>query len=102
MTNTLHIIAAGAMGSAIAQRMAENGARVLTSLKERKRCGNRQPEHRRLLLEFSTERAIVPSSASSRGPVPLFKGTPTMRYPSFSRIVRVFSGDRGKGNVARP
>jgi 3-hydroxyisobutyrate dehydrogenase-like beta-hydroxyacid dehydrogenase len=35
MTNTLHIIAAGAMGSAIARRMAENGARVLTSLKGR-------------------------------------------------------------------
>ena len=35
MTNTLAIIAAGAMGSAIARRMAENGARVLTSLKER-------------------------------------------------------------------
>ena len=35
MTNTLAIIAAGAMGSAIAQRVAQNGARVLTSLKER-------------------------------------------------------------------
>lgn len=35
MTNTLAIIAAGAMGSAIARRMAENGARVLTSLKGR-------------------------------------------------------------------
>ena len=35
MTNTLAIIAAGAMGSAIARRVAQNGARVLTSLKER-------------------------------------------------------------------
>ena len=35
MTNTLAIIAAGAMGSAIARRMTENGARVLTSLKGR-------------------------------------------------------------------
>jgi 3-hydroxyisobutyrate dehydrogenase-like beta-hydroxyacid dehydrogenase len=35
MTNTLAIIAAGAMGSAIARRMAENGAHVLTSLKGR-------------------------------------------------------------------
>jgi len=35
MTNTLAIIAAGAMGSAIARRMAENGARVLTPLKGR-------------------------------------------------------------------
>ena len=35
MTNTLAIIAACAMGSAIARRMAENGARVLTSLKGR-------------------------------------------------------------------
>ena len=33
MTNTLSIIAAGAMGSAIARRMAENGARELTSIK---------------------------------------------------------------------
>ena len=37
MTNTLAIIAAGAMGSAIARRMAENGARVLTSLKDEAR-----------------------------------------------------------------
>ena len=35
MTNNLAIIAAGAMGSAIARRMAENGARVLTSLEGR-------------------------------------------------------------------
>lgn len=35
MTTTLAIIAAGAMGSTIARRMAENGARVLTSLKGR-------------------------------------------------------------------
>jgi 3-hydroxyisobutyrate dehydrogenase-like beta-hydroxyacid dehydrogenase len=35
MTNTVAIIAAGAMGSAIARRMAENSARVLTSLKGR-------------------------------------------------------------------
>jgi 3-hydroxyacyl-CoA dehydrogenase len=32
MTNTLAIIAAGAMGRAIARRMAKNGARVLASL----------------------------------------------------------------------
>jgi pyrroline-5-carboxylate reductase len=32
MTNNLAIIAAGAMGSAIARRMAENGARELISL----------------------------------------------------------------------
>jgi 3-hydroxyacyl-CoA dehydrogenase len=35
MTNNLAIIAAGAMGSAIARRMAENGARALTSLEGR-------------------------------------------------------------------
>jgi 3-hydroxyacyl-CoA dehydrogenase len=35
MTNTIAIIAAGTMGSAIARRMAENGARVLTSLNGR-------------------------------------------------------------------
>jgi hypothetical protein len=33
MANTLAIIAAGAMGSAIARRMVENGASELTSLK---------------------------------------------------------------------
>jgi hypothetical protein len=35
MTQALAIIAAGAPGSAIARRMAENGARVLTSLTHR-------------------------------------------------------------------
>jgi hypothetical protein len=39
MINTLAIIAAGAMRGAIARHMAENGARVLTSLEGRSYSG---------------------------------------------------------------
>lgn len=33
-TKTIAILAPGAMGSAVARRLSENGARVLTSLKD--------------------------------------------------------------------
>ena len=35
MSKTIAILAPGAMGSAVARRLSENGARVLTSLKGR-------------------------------------------------------------------
>ncbi len=46
MTREFAIIAAGAMGSAVARRLTENGARVLTLLDGRSPSTRRAPKRR--------------------------------------------------------
>jgi 3-hydroxyacyl-CoA dehydrogenase len=67
MTNTLAIIAAGAMGSAIARRMAKNGARVLTSLKGRSQA-TVDRAHQAGMISASDEEIVATACSQSFPP----------------------------------
>lgn len=73
MTPTIAIIAAGAMGSAVAERLTRNGATVLTSLEGRgprsraraEAAGMRHADDQRIVDEASMILSIVPPAEAS-------------------------------------
>jgi 3-hydroxyisobutyrate dehydrogenase-like beta-hydroxyacid dehydrogenase len=79
-TNTLAIIAAGAMGSAIARRMAENGLRVLASLKRRSQATTDRA-HQAGMISASDEEIAAHAELvlSVVPPGEALSGAPTLR-----------------------